>query len=1659
MERNVFYTVSNWLGEYHFLDSVVLNSETLENIFLDKLQFEEDGDETRLACTILMGKSFEVSLPNINDIGFLVGDNEEAMTARLGIVLTPDYEIRLSEVSAKLFVSSNLLLPAKLIGPNKFEPDLSLQRQTLDIGKLSMSVSASGRIHFAFDNDVSIPPSYLGNSGIIIELKHLSIPDLDVNNIEISVGEANVILPDFFLIPAGTALTLSNATINNRGFSGNCSISIPLRYDDAQKKFFAGDAEASVFGIPGGLKHLEVVVENNQPTTLHLEGQLLVPYFNVPIDVVFSIGSHNCVSVSLKGMNGQPVSVTKEALVTLYLQSLEIDCANQSLTITGGLEPLLFSSEGMKWPRMDVRNLRIDTNGKISIEEAWLDLKDMATLDLFGFYMELRKIGIGTIEEAVPKLWVDLSGGVKLIEQVPIGIDVEGFRIIWPQQLENVTPQTISSNVGIQFKGVQLSFGVPGALQIDGLIRFFKDANATGFAGDMVLVIPPAGLTAEAGLLVGMNTEPDPYAFFYVYFGLESAAGIPLGQSGLALKGAIGLFGINVAPDKSPEQNWYYDWYKRAPAPGAHQTTKWTYQRDGLAVGAGVTITTVDGVVKGTKGIIVLALPGPILVINGKALVLDVMKDPAAEPPFSATAVFDGKEKIVQFNIEAQAEIVKDMIDAQAGVEAFFDFKDVTNWHCYLGQDRPEDRRIRANVLNVIEADAYLMLDMVDADSPRARMGMGISVRPKIDPIVIDIPFTDDDPEISFKAHVDIGGKGEVSMQPEQFSGSAYIDAGIEVKALAFELEISAEADLAVEGPAPFSLQASLDLDANLPDPLPDYHGEFDYKLEIPKVDLDIQDPLIDISLFNRFKSESKSVWVKNAIPDSNLPSVPYSDCDVNPVISFAHEMNQACNFVMPPSGVKTYESGLMLFKPTLQKVIIAEKKKSGGGWVDKYSTTSNTLPGVWLAESDPASPGEPSSRRVQLLTVNALANTTHSTGVQGYAFMQTEAESQHLSELILQDYPNLLKCPPAPVRAVCLEFRHSTKIEGKSIKWGGIQLQHAGDLISIASNCLNASSGVKIIFPERIVELKIEFCSDPGKITANTFTRPRGAAIKTAIEKAKSKKQKPDFGCFLSIKNTTTKAPNTATIQSQGFDCIDITNTVNGKLKIKRLCYISKRAKLDQAKKEADCVRNGKLFDPNQPLVVPPSGPVLGNNLFNPGCYYRITVETKTTGEINNDGDKGDAILNLYADLLEDIIDDVEKLTTNLAYFQTEYPPENITAYMKWSLPAAQQTNIYRADPLYIRFKREYIKALYGNPNLTDFRMQVFLKDTNGQLFPGTLSWMQAGAYTYFPDEQSWRNQLSNAGYSQSPKKDDILKVDFSSSDLYKPNSRYEMIITGAYDKNGTAENAEQRKLLLFGNRYYRILHSQTFETSRFVSVTQLLQGNNTGIKTSLAKGNVATFDTATSSNQKAWAEAEINLYITEIDYEYGVAKHSISSGTLVSKEAVEAKRVLLSKAKEEVDQGFRKAALAIQPDLAFAKSEQQSEIHLIETGSGSNARIEYVWLHLPESVRLKISGNGNRVIGKFKADIINKTNGSVIASSKIFNTDTSQIIFKLTTRVTPEVIIANYRLRVTNEADPADDTRTMIFENKDNGHHRYDRPAMKGQTTSNLDFGFYLV
>ena len=885
-------------------------SDLFQRLFVRNPKVENLADGWRLTAVLAFAdpEGIVLGFPGWDDFGLVLRE-----LSSLEVVLGKDSLIRIMLGAITIRLPRQAFQPVRHTGglpdvdatgnwiPDNGAPEVTIawptnggQRQH----PLQLTISEQGEFQLATSGSgglplpaASITPTLVTAAGVVISAQDLMF-SFSQENPGLTAGSATIFLPDRVFggfVPPDFAFR--EVRLGPNGFTGSVDMSWPLGFDAAHGYFYniADQPAATLFGINGGLSSFTLTLRENAVQAANILGGLKVPYFEKPVDITLQFDSGGNFSLALTAGAEAGVRLTLEELLALDIHSLAVSQEDNTsaLAISGALQPLLMAADGLTWPRLEVKDLYIDSDGKFRIQEAWLDLKDLATLDLWGFHFELNRLGLG-YQEPDDKLWLDLSGSLRLIEQIPVGLGVEGFRLTWPrtlfEQLAITGPPTldqalaIASRLEVKFDGVYLFFGVPEAVEFEGLIRFFKEAQTVGFAGDMALRVPAAGFAAEAGLMVGMNFAAPPYPFLYVYLGVELPAGIPLAQSGLALKGALGLFGLNVAPDKTPEQNWYYDWFKRGPIVGAHPTNKWVNARDALALGVGVTITTVDGYIKGVRGLLVLAIPGPILIIEGRSLILDGLLP--AEPPFRAMAVLDGREKIIQFNVEAEAELIEDLLEAYGMLEAFFDFQDLTNWHLYLGQDEPHDRRIQANVLKLqdaflFKADAYLMVDMIGAQTLRSRLGVFVGFKPPI-PDIGPVRITLD---------AVLEGSGVVTVLPEQFSGQVALSGTVSLEAFGFGLQIGADAGVMSEGPKPFKVDAEVEVRADLPAPLEDIRETFQFSWEEPVIP-QITPPLAAVTAASPFApgGGALQIYERAAVQDQSLWRAVAENSPVAPI-------------------------------------------------------------------------------------------------------------------------------------------------------------------------------------------------------------------------------------------------------------------------------------------------------------------------------------------------------------------------------------------------------------------------------------------------------------------------------------------------------------------------------------------------------------------------------------------------------------------------------------------------------------------------------------------------------------------------------------------------------------------------------------------------------
>lgn len=1639
-------------------------SDVLERIWFEPMRIIIDPTR-KLRTGVLLTQNVEIQVPGLEQISMVLGEAGENTTFLLEIELEPVMLGRLTTPLA-IRLRRTLLKPVQRVrddntGHEDFLIDHQAEYLDLSIADAIVTLDQDGNLSIASELSITLPLCSIGDTGLIIEARDVSF-SLNPAAPAVALSEAVVLLPDYLPLPPAIRIAMHNAHIDSSGFTGEASLDLNLSYDEGNGEFiYLTDdpvnptPRATIYGdLSGGLRHVRIAVEQNRLTTFDISGSLVIPYFDQPIDIRINFTPSGMFTVTLLSGSADGITLTKEELLALRIRALAISKGQNNVSgvaISGGLEPLLMSSDGLQWPQLDVTDLSIDTTGKFSIKEAWLDLKELATLDLWGFHFELRRIGIGS-EEADDKLWVDLSGGLRLIEQIPVALDVEGFRLTWPRTLlDNVNPpltlddiKNAASQIEVEFDGIYLFYGVPDAVEFEGLIRFFKEAQLVGFAGDMALRVPASGFGAEAGLLIGLSFEP-AFPFLYVYFGVDLPAGIPLGQSGLALKGAQGMFGLNVGPAKLPEQNWYYDWYKRGPIVGAHPTNKWKPEQNALALGVGVTITTTDGYVKGTRGLLVLSIPGPVLIIEGRALILSGLQ-PNAEPPLRALAVFDGRAGTVQFNVEAEATLIADLLKAYGMLEAFFDFNDLTNWHLYLGQDTPRDRRIRADILKLdnsflFKADAYLMMDMVGADTLRSRLGVSIGFEPDvpdIDPLTVDFAAT-------------LDGDGLVTARPEQFSGEVDLDANIRLSALGVSLRLSADARFLTEGPEPLKVGAEVHVEAEMPAPLDPVEATLEFAWEAPRIP-PVESPLSEIVVSSRFqpagggfradakeqKDQILDFSIVNGQWESFANQSPIVPVDSQPIIGFKHKMNSAVSsFARHPDGtLHHYDVGLFHFEPWLTTIKLYEHLK-GIQWVGNEnqdwtliaSTDPNdhkSLPGVWLVESEPDSPESPAPRRLQFWTDNPLSSSARALG-PGYTQLRGAIQpGKPLAARLLDDYPDLMQCTQTKRESMCVDFTAAGKViiePGDSWEYEDLRFDATNRTVEVRSDgssadaCLFVDGYMELHFRRRVKKVRIGLCQ-PSKLSAQAIRgrieAKRGIRSVAELKAANGTKGKglslADLrACNVNVEITLTVTDHEWFLEAgEGFDCLHIVRM--DEFAIRAICYTTVEEIERSERAEQQCSSNATPSDDGQAL--------------RPGAYYRLDITTNVTGELHleelpfaQDSFIGKMLETAYNEFVEKLTESGDKLPKffhQTCLFQTEAPPTNLRPYVKWSSPQHQSERFFYGDNIAIRFLRSHLEQMFGEP----FGLRIQIRDVQGKLVDGYRTiWLRAQSATLFPEESIWESHRSTLGWPAHAMPHDNILI---------------AALTPASDSNGLRPLSRYRIEVVRADVTDPLLTS-TFVTSGFDTFGTLVKSYSGTARTVVVKEHAqSALSSITELQQSAWAlaQAQWNWEDAEIDHRFELHKDG--------RKGVEQARLRKREASAAHDAKFLALAERL-VDLYFQPVSGNVELYLLRD-QNLNAVVG-AWIRSPESLDMRLevladpSNPDSSRIGSVGRTEVKLLRQNVLASDSpivLHNADSTQLL------IFPSPVgtwgPGDYEFVLSYHRDNGDETRTP--------DHRYDRP-----------------
>jgi hypothetical protein len=722
------------------------------------------------------------------------------------VQLAPDFSVALTDLDVSLRVQSNLLTAVKLTN-GKWVPLTDAQNNakpvSVDLSGASIKVSADGDIDVQAFNHIEMTAMAIGDTGIVIEVLgvQLHLSDLSPPIQDAPPGFKGVAIDSLAVHLGGnfegfggpTDITASKLFIGSSGFSGTVGAGWPT------------PPAGKFLGLSFKPKSIDFTFAQNKLTGMSLKGELTLPFFYKELDVDIGYDANSGLTIGIAAAGGI-FTLTKPGFVEVAVESIEIDVKdNKALVrISGMLTPLYGSFD---WPSFEMRELSIDSDGHVKLERGWIDLPTQKALNFNAFTVEITKFGMGKV--AGGGRWVGFSGKVNFIKGIKGNASVDGLRITLP---ETGSPQITLDGVGVDMK-------VAGAFELKGSVKFTDDGIDKRFDGAALLALKKPELIFDTRLTIGQRNDPahnEKFKFFAMYGGLELPAGIPLGPSGAAIFGFAGLLALNMKPGRDPKFPWYaippeQDWYHK-PDTGVYDFKKWD-PKDGKAFGAGLTIGTYadNGFTFNARALVVLAFPGPLLLIEGLGNLLKDRKElsAGAEPLFRAIAIFDADAGEYTFGLDAFYQYDKtsgDVITIRGSLEAFYKKSDPRAWRVCFGKKDPKTSRIQARIISLFETASYFMID-----AKNIQMGAWIGYDKQWHPGPLSI---------TLQAWLD--ANAVVSFKPNHFHGDLWLHAAIELSAFGIGAGLIADAMLAADIMDPFHIKGQLSVTLELPWPLKD---------------------------------------------------------------------------------------------------------------------------------------------------------------------------------------------------------------------------------------------------------------------------------------------------------------------------------------------------------------------------------------------------------------------------------------------------------------------------------------------------------------------------------------------------------------------------------------------------------------------------------------------------------------------------------------------------------------------------------------------------------------------------------------------------------------------------------------------------------------------
>lgn len=348
------------------------------------------------------------------------------------------------------------------------------------------------------------------------------------------------------------------------------------------------------------------------------------------------------------------------------------------------------------------------------------------------------------------------------------------------------------------------SLSVPGTIEGRGYMEI-NSSPTFEIKGQIDVSLVPLKLRLAAGIGVADIPASDggPATGVIITLELELPVAIPLAQSGFGIYGFLGLFAMHYARDESDINSMTpaLTWLKERAEGDPTKIKAWKPKVDAWAFGVGAILGTMEGgIIFNVKGMVLLELPGPRLLLMVRANLLAVLpdlKDKNAEGTFLCVIDLDFGRGTLTIGLSIDFKITP-IVEIQIPIEAYFNLNKGGDWHVYLGtfpgadtMGRPLPGPIHANILKVFDGSGYVMISGHGIPAYKglsAVNGVGLAVG-------LEVSITWGNRDINLYLRATAGFNAVLGFDPFYVGGLLYVRGELHL----FVVSLSASADLTVQ--------------------------------------------------------------------------------------------------------------------------------------------------------------------------------------------------------------------------------------------------------------------------------------------------------------------------------------------------------------------------------------------------------------------------------------------------------------------------------------------------------------------------------------------------------------------------------------------------------------------------------------------------------------------------------------------------------------------------------------------------------------------------------------------------------------------------------------------------------------------------------------------